>query len=58
MADFKNIHVKIYKYILLPSKVGVLKNSDVLKRLYEIKDTGLQVSQQVDHIKVKLLRQH
>jgi predicted CopG family antitoxin len=37
-----------------------LENSDVLKRLYEIKkDTGLQmVSRQVDHIKVKLLRQH
>jgi hypothetical protein len=41
MADFKKPTLKYTKYILLQR---ILENSDVLKRLYEIKkDTGLQI---------------
>jgi hypothetical protein len=61
MADFKKpTTLKIYQVHSATFESGILENSDVLKRLYEIKeDTGLQmVSRQVDHIKVKLLRQH
>jgi hypothetical protein len=46
MADFKNLQpaLKIYQVHSATFESGILENSDVLKRLYEIKkDTGLQI---------------
>jgi hypothetical protein len=46
MADFKKptTRIKIYQVHSATFESGILENSDVLKRLYEIKkDTGLQI---------------
>jgi hypothetical protein len=62
MAGFKKIQptLKIYQVHSATFESGILENRDVLKRLYEIKkETGFKlVSLQLEHIKVKLLRQH
>jgi hypothetical protein len=45
-VNFKNLQpaLKIYQVHSATFESGILENSDVLKRLYEIKkDTGLQI---------------
>jgi hypothetical protein len=61
MAGFKKTttHIKIYQVHSATFESGILENRDVLKRLYEIrKQVCKLVSLQLEHIKVKLLRQH